>query len=555
MKYTINADLNSAIKQTAVLTGELNGLDKAAAKTGVSISKLSATTSGIKVDKLNQGLSAISNQLPVIGNTALDAGAGLSTLASGALIGGIAIVTTYLVGMAKELFAAATRSTALAEATNTLNKTLLSSTASVQGNIASLQSLVKVAQDVTLSDAARSEAINKLNKDYDSFNGKLNLANINTQESIGLINSQTDALVKQAEIKGLTNLITKEAEFRAQLAATGAETTKLQDVSNGLLSFFSFNAAIISETKDKFQNYKDEIVRSTTKTNIYTSALDKLFKSLAVSGDLFKEKTVKEKTLKLKVPKVKLETEELDFVTNKVNVSDKTIDALMADINDKIGKRKSPDVNVPVTLRTSVDELNDQLNGILTGTVQNFAVGFGEALGNAFSGGEDLFGSLFKVLGQGLKQLGSALIAYGISIQAFKNAFKGPGGAVKAIAAGIGLIAVGQIIQNQFKKGFATGGYVSGPGSSRSDSIPARLSNGEFVVNAGSVSKFGRGFLEAINNGYLPALANGGMASPSSNGLPIGGGQNLVLSGETITRGQDLLTVWRRATNTYSRIS
>src|SRR5205823_2235969 len=34
--------------------------------------------------------------------------------------------------------------------------------------------------------------------------------------------------------------------------------------------------------------------------------------------------------------------------------------------------------------------------------------------------------------------------------------------------------------------GFAVGGHVRGPGSGTSDSIPAWLSNGEYVVNAGA---------------------------------------------------------------------
>jgi hypothetical protein len=53
----------------------------------------------------------------------------------------------------------------------------------------------------------------------------------------------------------------------------------------------------------------------------------------------------------------------------------------------------------------------------------------------------------------------------------------------------------------------AGGGYVSGPGSSTSDSIPANLSDGEFVVQASSVKKFGRGFLNSINRGQLPSAA------------------------------------------------
>lgn len=60
--------------------------------------------------------------------------------------------------------------------------------------------------------------------------------------------------------------------------------------------------------------------------------------------------------------------------------------------------------------------------------------------------------------------------------------------------------------------GFADGGHVSGPGTSRSDSIPAMLSDGEFVVNANATRKH-RAALEAINAGKAPMLASGGIVS------------------------------------------
>jgi TP901 family phage tail tape measure protein len=44
------------------------------------------------------------------------------------------------------------------------------------------------------------------------------------------------------------------------------------------------------------------------------------------------------------------------------------------------------------------------------------------------------------------------------------------------------------------------GGFVAGPGTSRSDSIPAMLSNGEFVVNA-RATRQNRALLEAMNSG------------------------------------------------------
>jgi len=61
---------------------------------------------------------------------------------------------------------------------------------------------------------------------------------------------------------------------------------------------------------------------------------------------------------------------------------------------------------------------------------------------------------------------------------------------------------------------FANGGRVFGSGTSKSDSIPAMLSNGEFVVNAKSTSR-NLGLLSAINNGYQ----NGGYVAKDGDSL------------------------------------
>lgn len=63
---------------------------------------------------------------------------------------------------------------------------------------------------------------------------------------------------------------------------------------------------------------------------------------------------------------------------------------------------------------------------------------------------------------------------------------------------------------------FATGGPVFGAGSATSDSIPAMLSNGEYVMNASAVDRFGLGFFNRLNNGELPALAEGGLVTGPS---------------------------------------
>ena len=61
-----------------------------------------------------------------------------------------------------------------------------------------------------------------------------------------------------------------------------------------------------------------------------------------------------------------------------------------------------------------------------------------------------------------------------------------------------------------FGKGFATGGSVDGPGTGTSDSIPAMLSNGEYVLNAQAVDRLGVPFLNGLNTGRLRGFASGG---------------------------------------------
>jgi len=62
----------------------------------------------------------------------------------------------------------------------------------------------------------------------------------------------------------------------------------------------------------------------------------------------------------------------------------------------------------------------------------------------------------------------------------------------------------------------ASGGYITGPGTGTSDSIPARLSNGEFVVNAATTARL-RPWLEYENaKGFAAGGAVGGGGGGSS---------------------------------------
>lgn len=59
---------------------------------------------------------------------------------------------------------------------------------------------------------------------------------------------------------------------------------------------------------------------------------------------------------------------------------------------------------------------------------------------------------------------------------------------------------------------FASGGLIRGPGTGTSDSIPALLSNGEYVIRAAAVRKLGKNALDLLNRGIpIPRFADGGM--------------------------------------------
>jgi hypothetical protein len=78
--------------------------------------------------------------------------------------------------------------------------------------------------------------------------------------------------------------------------------------------------------------------------------------------------------------------------------------------------------------------------------------------------------------------------------------------------------------------GQASGGYIRGPGSGTSDSILARLSNGEFVVNAASTRRLGTSFLNGLNSFAAGGLVNVPPIRFASGGLVAAGGGNAMAS-------------------------
>jgi hypothetical protein len=93
----------------------------------------------------------------------------------------------------------------------------------------------------------------------------------------------------------------------------------------------------------------------------------------------------------------------------------------------------------------------------------------------------------------------------------------------------------------------AYGGYISGPGSATSDSIPAMLSNGEYVISAKAVQAAGVPMLDSINKMAsggmvrynVPKMSSGGRVKFNEGGLASSSSSlyniNVSLSGTNLT--------------------
>lgn len=154
------------------------------------------------------------------------------------------------------------------------------------------------------------------------------------------------------------------------------------------------------------------------------------------------------------------------------------------------------------TLKASTDEsglamarLKDSLLSNTTDMIESGLL----ALVNTNGSVADSFKGLARSVLGSLQQMLAKMIAVQLAQKAM--------GVMES--SGIGKSAL-SFASSFFGGGFAEGGLIQGPGTGTSDSIVAKVSNGEFVVNAEATRK-NLGLLHALNSGGLPKFAEGGL--------------------------------------------
>ncbi|SFB52259.1 TIGR02594 family protein [Rhizobium sp. NFR07] len=162
----------------------------------------------------------------------------------------------------------------------------------------------------------------------------------------------------------------------------------------------------------------------------------------------------------------------------------------------------------------------EMLSGNSGNAVTNAWVNASELQVKRATSAADALGKLADSSGaatQGLGQLGQLSTSFFPAAPSAPSGGGGVGG-LGGIFSGLfgGGLSAAQIAKYTPMVGlFADGGDVRGPGTGTSDSIPAMLSNGEFVVRASATKKH-LALLRAINSGQVGRFAEGGLVTPAS---------------------------------------
>ena len=187
---------------------------------------------------------------------------------------------------------------------------------------------------------------------------------------------------------------------------------------------------------------------------------------------------------------------------------------------------------------TALDAATGSVNGLGAGVgAANGAIGAGTSLMGAYNGIQSL------ITGTTKPAEGAATTAVTAALTALSAAATSASLALSAMSAssgfGFGLFAKGGVVKA------AGGGSIVGAGTGTSDSIPAMLSNGEYVLTAAAVNRLGIPFLDKLNAGDFPGYAEGGLVRPN---LYVG-------AGVSTTKSSDSQSLAEKAINIVMNIS
>lgn len=191
----------------------------------------------------------------------------------------------------------------------------------------------------------------------------------------------------------------------------------------------------------------------------------------------------------------------LSAIVDQVGGIARTVDAVVQSVNDAAAQLSDAAKQVSDAwskVPESMVGVGDAARNAATQAVQAFGT-VGEDIAKQFSSIGDVVAQAIQgalqVIAQNLSDLEQQVTTLVNNLKAQLMALQAAINAAKSAAASSGGSGA-----------YAGGGRVFGKGTGTSDSIPAWLSNGEFVVRASAVKKYGLSLLHALNSMRLPKV-------------------------------------------------
>lgn len=307
----------------------------------------------------------------------------------------------------------------------------------------------------------------KLKKEKDLFEAQNAIA-----KKYGTDAQKYQIQLKEIEFNKKQELQEEELAYTEQiLAAENAlKEAQLRGASQKELEMLREKLALLNKT----HQYTIDNINQSAAANTESAKFDYSNKQISWKADYNASDTVGQMTMK----NDKWKEKATKSVTNSPWLDDKLkLEALTA-INQKYDEQQQK-INAISKIQQTSNQLAKDFSGAITDWITG-AKSFGDAMKSV------------------LQQLISQLIQAAL-YATIVAACTGGGGGFAARWKGA------------FGKAFASGGSVAGPGTGTSDSVPAMLSNGEYVLNAQAVDRLGVPFLNGLNTGRLRGFASGGL--------------------------------------------
>ena len=307
----------------------------------------------------------------------------------------------------------------------------------------------------------------KLKKEKDLFEAQNAIA-----KKYGTDAQKYQIQLKEIEFNKKQELQEEELAYTEQmLAAENAlKEAQLRGASQKELDILKEKLALLKKT----HQYTIDNINQSAAVNTESAKFDYSNKQISWKADYNASDAVGKMTMK----NDKWKEEATESVTNSPFLDDKLkLEALTA-INQKYDEQQQK-INTISKIQQTSNQLAKDFSGAITDWITG-AKSFGDAMKSV------------------LQQLISQLIQAAL-YATIVAACTGGGGGFAARWKGA------------FGKVFASGGSVAGPGTGTSDSVPAMLSNGEYVLNAQAVDRLGVPFLNGLNTGRLRGFASGGL--------------------------------------------